>query len=62
MIFFKNLSTHISPSLFADDGAIFDCNLRDALKDILEAINLIIGWAEIWGLTISKEKTVETHE
>ena len=60
MIFFQNLSTDISPSLFADDGAIFDCNLRDALKDIIEAINLIIGWAEIWGLTISKEKTVAT--
>ena len=57
---FKNLSANISSSLFADDGAIWTTanNLCDALKDIQEAVNLITGWTEKWGLTISKEKTV----
>ena len=56
MTFSKTFPPHINSSLFADDAAFWTTadDLNVALRNIQEAIDLLMKWTGKWGLLISK--------
>ena len=56
---FSEVSSVVSTSLFADDGALWivSDDLTEALKEMQDALDIVTEWSHTWGLQISHAKT-----
>ena len=56
---FRDTPANVNSSLYADDGAMWvvSRNLDEALTTLQDALHKIENWSQIWGLTISPNKT-----